>query len=601
MLVYGDPHFQADLHDLTAQLQGRLTALLTSGATLDSVRTLLILSGQLEQAVQDMPPGVFDADLSAAFHSITACAADAFYALWSSGQPGAPDVPLSVQDALRRMTVRLTSLTVPQSPTATVKLPEGFSFYTLYPEQYATAALHWLADHAAHRSRHVVVVGIRSIGTTLGAVVSAVLEAGGWSVQSLTVRPTGHPFHRMASLPDLHVTPDTLALIVDEGPGISGSSMASAAEALRNAGVARKSISFFPGHGGEPGQAASDEVRDWWAATPRYVVALGDVLFTGGRSLSQLLADAVGTLPCVGDKVIRIEDLSSGEWRRLLYANEGQWPALCTAFERTKYRCTTQSGLRILWKFYGLAGDGLNSTTETAAKRLQALEAKGLGADVLGTAHGFVVTRWIEGAPLSTADTTSDVLTHIGRYIARVAGAPLSITEYAKSIERLGEMLYWNTWEALGEAAAARVRSVSDSAHIAKPSRACGDGHLMPHEWLRRANGQIVKVDNVGHDADHTLTGKQSVLWDVAGAFVEWQLDAAASAHLIAAYQAAGGEPFEPELLHFYQLAYTAFRVGQCHLAAAQNTSEQPRLLTAYQGYREQLAALIGIEATTEP
>src|SRR3982750_4419365 len=47
--------------------------------------------------------------------------------------------------------------------------PEGFAYYALYPEMYASACLDFLREQQPAR---VGVVGIRSIGTTLSAVVA---------------------------------------------------------------------------------------------------------------------------------------------------------------------------------------------------------------------------------------------------------------------------------------------------------------------------------------------------------------------------------------------------------------------------------------------
>ena len=53
-----------------------------------------------------------------------------------------------------------------------VSEPEGFAFYALYPEMYAEAARRLLR---AARPQHATVIGLRSIGTTLSAVVAAEL------------------------------------------------------------------------------------------------------------------------------------------------------------------------------------------------------------------------------------------------------------------------------------------------------------------------------------------------------------------------------------------------------------------------------------------
>src|SRR5437870_2593848 len=83
-------------------------------------------------------------------------------------------------------------------------------------------------------------------------------------------------------------------------------------------------------------------------------------------------------------------------------------------------------------------------------------------------------------------------------------------------------------------------RSELDGEGQADLFRGYGDGHLAPHEWVRDSNGHIFKTDCCGHDADHTLVGRQSVFWDVAGALNEWQLDAGAEARFLDAVQRAG-------------------------------------------------------------
>jgi hypothetical protein len=136
-----------------------------------------------------------------------------------------------------------------------VKVPEGFAFYALFPEQYCAAASAWVSARGAGLSGAVLVVGIRSIGTALSAVVAATLRARGFRAERLTVRPTGPPFTRRVEAPAPELNGLRHALIVDEGPGLSGSSMVAVAEWLTSAGVS--DIAFLPGHEEEPGGSAS--------------------------------------------------------------------------------------------------------------------------------------------------------------------------------------------------------------------------------------------------------------------------------------------------------------------------------------------------------
>ena len=74
-------------------------------------------------------------------------------------------------------------------------------------------------------------LGVRSIGTSLSAVVAAVLGERGCDVATWTVRPHGHPFDRRLALGPglaarLSERSDAELLVVDEGPGMSGSTFA---------------------------------------------------------------------------------------------------------------------------------------------------------------------------------------------------------------------------------------------------------------------------------------------------------------------------------------------------------------------------------------
>jgi hypothetical protein len=486
----------------------------------------------------------------------------------------------------------------PGDPPITVKIPEGFAFYALYPEQYCAAAERWLADHAAAPDRRAVVVGIRSIGTSLAAVVAATLAAHGWTVHPLTVRPTGHPFARRVALTPRQLRHAAWGLVVDEGPGLSGSSMAAVGAALERAGLARDRISFFPGHSGDPGSAAGDEVRAWWATTPRYVVPLPEVRFNG-NALPAALAAAVSDLGGANDLVGQMEDLGGGGWRRVIFSDPAQWPAVCAPFERSKYRVTLQSGRQVLCKFAGLAlGPGPHGTSAAAEAALLAERADhGGGPAPLGLRYGFLTLPWIDGTPLTRADADPALLAYIGHYIAAVAGPLLTPAEAEAALARLRDWLYWNTWEALGEAAAVRARQRGERPPSA-PLPRYGDGHMAPHEWLRTPGGAVIKVDSTGHAQDHTIVGPQPVAWDVAGAWVEWGLDTTAAAPLLAAYYAAGGTPLPPPILYGYRLAYAAFRLGQCHLCAAMTSdpAEVARLWAACAFYRAALEAALGDE-----
>lgn len=504
---------------------------------IDDVRALLVLAGQFEQAVHDLLPG-----WTTEVEAVTDAAAHAFLALWAETQPSFGGEVSSAAESLEDMSRALSR--IPElSAEVLVKMPEGFSFYTLYPDAYCASAVRWVADHpVCGRAR---VVGLRTIGTTLSAVVAATLSAFGWEADRMTCRPTGHPYARELFLGEEAVSGYDQLLIVDEGPGQSGSSIAAVAEAAVRVGFPRDRIAFFPSHSGEPGEQASESVRRWWAETPRYVIDTDDLRWRN-RSLRESLAEITLGLQSEVD-VVRVEDLSAGQWREIVYDDPQEWPEVATQFEKTKYRMVLSDGSAVLWKFAGLVP--LPRSTD------------GLAADwtapVLGSAMGFVATPWIEGKP---ADRDSLSSACLAEYLLASTGPPLMPTQARHARERLDHWLYWNTAELCGEDAAKRMAEFAASVPIERgPSYT--DSHLAPHEWVQPANNRALRASPSNYMLDHTIVGVQPLTWAVAAAIVEWNLESEAAEGLLNSL-AEGGIIISREQLSLYRLAYLAFTGG---------------------------------------
>jgi hypothetical protein len=135
-------------------------------------------------------------------------------------------------------------------PQVRLRPAEGYAHYALYPESYGEAA----AALAAERSTAAaLVIGIRSIGTSLSAVVGGALAEAGIGVESWCVRPHGHPFSRSLTLEEqlsaawrAAAHGRSVALVVDEGPGLSGSSFLAVRSALLRCGFAQERIVLMP-------------------------------------------------------------------------------------------------------------------------------------------------------------------------------------------------------------------------------------------------------------------------------------------------------------------------------------------------------------------
>jgi hypothetical protein len=334
-------------------------------------------------------------------------------------------------------------------------------------------------------------------GTTLSAVVAEALRQGGWDVRRATLRPIGHPFERRAMTPLTPCESGEPACVVDEGPGASGSSMAAAAEALVAGGFERRSVSFFPGHSNPPGPAASDRVRQWWMEAPRSFVPL-ERMDWGGNTLVETLAAA--TAEREGMEVVASTDVSAGAWRAVAYGNGNieDWPAVCGAFGRTKFLCRLSDGRAVLWKFSGL---GLKADRESEGSSESAPDREcPRRIPVVAHCSGFSAQPWIDGRRLWNPDgSRADIRRQLTAYLAQSAGIPLSPKVQGASLQRLVEIIHWNTLESFGEAVNLKWKRMVPSASQLLSTPSYGDGRMAPHEWVLARDGVIWKADGSGH------------------------------------------------------------------------------------------------------
>jgi len=277
--------------------------------------------------------------------------------------------------------------------SASVSISEGFAFYGLYPEVYAEATEQFVGEH---RPQTAVVIGIRTIGTTLSAVVAAALEQHGCAVTRITVRPQGHPFDRHLELPTAAVDVIRSAAaawiaIVDEGPGLSGSSFSSTVEALLKTGISGDRILIFPSWNPDPSLLRSAQARGTWTRHPRYTSS-----FRPSKHTRILRED--------------LRDISAGQWRRYAKLLDA-WPAVQPHHERRKY-LIGDHGRPALAKFSGLGTYGqlpFHIATDLA-------EA-GFCPAVHASSDGFLVTDFVEGVPMSREDATPEFVEHVAGYL----------------------------------------------------------------------------------------------------------------------------------------------------------------------------------------
>ncbi|MFL5259932.1 MAG: hypothetical protein ACJ8AS_09270, partial [Hyphomicrobiales bacterium] len=283
-----------------------------------------------------------------------------------------------------------------------IKKPEGYAFYALYPEAYGEAA-------SRAGLGHLRVIGIRSIGTGLSAMVAAVTG----SPHSCTVRPFGHPFRRTVRPgPKLERAllrkRDAHYAIVDEGPGLSGSSFGAIADWLESKGVGQHRIHFFPGHSNDLGPDASEAHHGRWRIAQRHVIDMPAILASGANPahrLSSWIADVIGPAHRP------LEDISAGRWRALRFPREAEWPPAHLQQERLKYLVRSGSGTW-LCKFAGLGREG-----EVKSACAAALTEADFTPAVAGLRHGFIIERWLD------------------------AGADLESVPRARLVDRVGDYL----------------------------------------------------------------------------------------------------------------------------------------------------------------
>jgi hypothetical protein len=591
MIVYGDAVRELSRRRALEQASFEI-GLSVRAPEAEALRRALIHLGEIEQAIEDAAlgagPGFQDDAGCADLRAATDAAADAL----ERGQ-GAP--PSDVRAAARaredlRRARRALAQVTPSEDAWRVRLPEGFAFYALLPDSYRACARRWAEEHADDAERDVLVLGVRSIGTALSAVVAAALRASGFRTRRATVRPVGHPFaRRVEGLVPLGAH----GIVVDEGPGLSGSSMLAAVDLLRRSGFA--SVDLFPAHGSGPGAAATSAARRLWHSLPSYAAGYG-APDRGVPGLAAALWRGIEALR--GDEPREAEDWSGGAWRARLYDEPSRWPAVSRALERPKLLVTGVSGRRVLFKYAGLATGprGRGSMADAIARRLSDLARRGWGAPPLGVALGFVAHDWVAGVPCESANPPSEALACVSAYLAASCRGPLPPREAREAHRRLVEMVRVNVTEALGEdASVAALDIVEASAAPGCDMPAAGDGRMAPHEWIRTPEGRLVKTDAGGHEVDHTWIGAQPLPWDVAGTMLEWNLFGDRAAAFLEDFESRCGVRVE-DSLPGYLVAYAAHRLGQCRFfgEAERDPVERRILERACEGWRERLLRLLG-------
>lgn len=565
MLVYGD---QEDCEDPRRRI-AKLRCGLAGGAMAapgperhGALVTLFIETAELAQGLADWEfhaagmddrTPVQDAAMAVVMELAAGVAASWLLGGRSAGRSADPPDTADTLDALDR----LSALPLPEA--VGMRRAEGYVFYSLYPEAYLEAA----ARLPPRFAESPVVIGLRSIGTGLAAMAAVALKAP----PPVTLRPVGHPFRRELRLSErvraaFLADPEAAYVIVDEGPGLSGSSFGAVADWLEAQGVAADRIAFLPGHGGELGPQSSDRHRQRWAEAVRPVVGFDDLFRSMDRPFPPLEQWFVDSL---SPPIAPLEDLSGGGWRRQ-YGNSDRLPANPQQ-ERRKFLLRTATGSWLL-KFAGLGSAG-----EQALERARALHAAGFTAEPSTLRHGFLAERWLEDAcPLT--EGAPDAVERLAGYLAFRAERFPAPSGSGAALTELLTMARTNIGEALGDGAAKALEcwTADRLAELeAGLRRVVTDNRLHRWEWLRLPDGRLMKSDALDHSAAHDLIGCQDIAWDVAGGIVEFDLSdrqAEALCHMVEAVV-----PLDRRVLAFCIPCYIAFQIGYWTFATGSDPS----------------------------
>src|SRR5262245_16626190 len=427
--------------------------------------------------------------------------------------------------------------------------PEGFSFYALHPLDFGRLALRVHVN-----KKPAAIIGIRSIGTTLSAVVRAALASTGIPAERITVRPTGHPYHRKLTLSRAETawienqrSLGATFLVVDEGPGRSGSTFLSAAEALLETGVDHRRITLLGSRQPNLSQLCADD---------------------GARRWSAFQFESVD--PDTQSRFQEYTYLGGGEWRNLFFRNKELWPACWPQMERLKFLSLDR---RRFWKFEGLGRVG--DQVQTCNHILSRAKFSMMPDDGGG---GFGSYPIISGEPLHRGRLSPALLERFTHYLA-LRSVEFRVKDV--SDDPLSQMLTFNVQHEFG----VEIGTLDDL-----ESSACvlTDSRMQPHEWIGTPEGTILKTDACTHGDDHFFPGPCDIAWDLAGLAIEWELDASEIDATLSLFHQLTGDVVTPRF-PVYALAYSVFRIGCCRMALSTvDADEAFRLRIASAGYRKQ-------------
>ncbi len=546
MIAYRNHHPLVNPLECVQRIELLLRGLRSEPTRYEKAVSLLIECGEFETGMTDVDCGrVDEINREITFcREMTVAAGRIVCSMWEENSADERQLHL-----LREHLQVLKSNGLPKS--IPLRIPEGFVYYGLYPETFMQAADIFLQTCSA---ASVLVVGIRSIGTSLSALVAARLENHNVKVHSITVRPKGHPFNRYIEVSDqlkemIRSYSNDWCIVVDEGPGLSGSSITGTLLKIEECGFQPERVVVFPSWNPESSSFVSARARSEWNRHLKFLGSFDDLWVHSGR------------LEYAFQKRI-YREASSGLWRSHMYDKETDYPVTHPHHERRKFFLYKKGDpFFSVAKFIGLGRYG-----ERIAKRGELLAQAGFSPALNAFSNGFADYSFIEGDPLRKDDISEDVVETSARYCAFISKHFQS--EHTASYDQTFEMIEENVSQGLGKQWLSKVdllRKMFDASFYEEGVVAV-DGRMMPHEWIR-SSGFIYKVDHLEHHADQFFHGPQNIAWDIAGFAYEWDLSSEEMQSFLDRYIFHSKDPGVRKRLPFYNIAYLAFRLGYCTLA----------------------------------
>jgi hypothetical protein len=310
--------------------------------------------------------------------------------------------------------------------------------------------------------------------------------------------------------------------------------------------VADDRILLFPGWQTDGSHLRSAQARAVWRRHRQFTSSFEDVWLRSGRF----------------EKVFpgEVQDISAGEWRRLLYDIPARYPPVHPQHERRKY--LLQPEARGSTSFLSFAG--LGQCGRAKILRAQRLAAAGFTPEPEALAHGFLRRRFVGGSPVGAEGVTAELLETVAAYLAHLYREHTA--EPSVSCDSLREMIATNLEEGLGQSSSESLLDCLGGEWIERGVAL--DGRMLAHEWIRSSTGYI-KVDALDHHDDHFFPGCQDIAWDLAAAVFELDLVDHGRDILVQRYRSISGDRTIVQRLPFYSIAYLAFRLGYTTLASA--------------------------------